>query len=82
MRFLKMSISKNPISYNDYIKGITSLNADEQLSLIKILSSAIQKTSRKKESIKNIMELEGLGAELWQGIDAQEYVQKERDSWD
>ena len=77
-----MDTNKNSISYNDYIKGITSLNTDEQLNLIKALSSAIQKKSRKKESDKNIMELEGLGAELWQGIDAQDYVKKERESWD
>ena len=30
----------------------------------------------------SIMELEGLGADLWKDIDAQEYVNKERESWD
>ena len=30
----------------------------------------------------SIMELEGLGADIWEGIDAQEYVRKERESWD
>ncbi|MGD9159754.1 MAG: hypothetical protein PVG39_15170 [Desulfobacteraceae bacterium] len=77
-----MDINKNTISYNDYIKGITSLSIDEQLKLIKALSSAIQTSSRKKETKKNIMELEGLGAQIWQGIDAQEYVRRERESWD
>ena len=27
------------------------------------------------------MELEGLGQDIWQGIDAQEYVDRERQSW-
>jgi hypothetical protein len=27
------------------------------------------------------MELEGLGKEAWQTIDAQEYINQERDSW-
>jgi hypothetical protein len=27
------------------------------------------------------MELRGLGAEIWDGIDAQEYVIRERASW-
>jgi hypothetical protein len=27
------------------------------------------------------MELRGLGKEIWQGIDAQEYVNQERASW-
>ena len=28
------------------------------------------------------MELEGLGADIWKGIDTQDYVHKERESWD
>jgi hypothetical protein len=28
------------------------------------------------------MELHGLGAEIWQGIDAQEYVDQLRSEWD
>jgi hypothetical protein len=30
---------------------------------------------------RSVMELEGLGKEVWRGIDAQEYVRRERDSW-
>ena len=29
----------------------------------------------------SLLELEGLGAEIWKGIDAQEYVNEERRSW-
>lgn len=29
----------------------------------------------------SILELESLGKELWQGMDAQQYVDQERDSW-
>jgi hypothetical protein len=29
----------------------------------------------------SLLELEGLGAEIWEGIDAQEYVNEERRSW-
>lgn len=29
----------------------------------------------------DIMELEGLGKEIWEGMDAREYVRRERDSW-
>jgi len=29
----------------------------------------------------SITELRGLGKEIWQGQDAQEYVNQERDSW-
>lgn len=30
----------------------------------------------------SILELRGLGKELWKGIDAAEYVRGERDSWE
>jgi hypothetical protein len=29
----------------------------------------------------SILELQGLGKAIWQGIDAQEYVERERSSW-
>ncbi len=30
----------------------------------------------------SILELQGLGKELWQGVDAVDHVQRERASWD
>jgi plasmid stability protein len=30
----------------------------------------------------SILELQGLGKELWQGVDALDHVQRERASWD
>jgi plasmid stability protein len=30
----------------------------------------------------SILELQGLGKELWQGLDAAEHVQRERAAWD
>jgi hypothetical protein len=33
------------------------------------------------EPLHEITELEGLGKEVWNSIDAQEYVNAERDSW-
>ncbi len=29
----------------------------------------------------SVLELKGLGKEIWEGIDAQEYVDQERSSW-
>jgi hypothetical protein len=31
---------------------------------------------------RSILELHGLGAEIWQGIDAQDYVNELRSEWD
>ncbi|HSK75652.1 MAG TPA: Arc family DNA-binding protein [Thermoanaerobaculia bacterium] len=35
-----------------------------------------------QEAPRSILELRGLGKELWEGIDAAEYIRRERDSWD
>jgi plasmid stability protein len=35
-----------------------------------------------EEKTLSIMGLEGLGKELWEGIDAAQYIREERDSWD
>lgn len=35
-----------------------------------------------EEKPLSIMGLEGLGKEIWEGIDVAEYIRQERDSWD
>jgi hypothetical protein len=72
---------REPISYMDYVKGIDRLNPEEQLSLVGIISSRLKKAITRKTRPSSILELEGLGAEEWKGINAQDYVRKERESW-
>jgi len=76
-----MNIEKLDLKYNDYVKGIKELNPEEQLNLIEIISAQLKKNISRKKTKHSIMELEGLGAKLWKGIDAQEYIRKERESW-
>ncbi|MBW1941101.1 MAG: hypothetical protein JRG68_04360 [Deltaproteobacteria bacterium] len=65
------------------MEGIKSLNINEQLDLIDALSRSIKaRVDQKRIKKHSIMELEGLGAEIWKGIDAREYISKERESWD
>lgn len=42
-----------------------------------ILTEALESPPR-----HSIMELQGLGKELWKGIDAAEYIRREREEWD
>ncbi len=73
---------QNRLSYQDYAKGIMFLTPDEQMKLMELILSALRPAFQKTQSLHSIMELEGLGAEIWKGIDAQEYVNRERESWD
>jgi len=77
-----METRKTSISYSDYIKGIGFLDTDEQLTLLEVISARVKKSIIKRRKKNTIMELEGLGADIWKGIDAQDYVHKERESWD
>ncbi|MBU1599503.1 hypothetical protein KKG61_05300 [bacterium] len=67
------------VNYREYIKGIKQLKVEDQLRLLEIMAGHLGKVVSKKKH--SIMELEGLGAEIWKGIDAQAYVNKERESW-
>jgi len=67
-------------SYESALQMAESLSHDDRLRLIEELKAATAKDGP-SEPQHSIMELRGLGAELWEGIDAQEYVNGERDSW-
>jgi hypothetical protein len=77
-----MATKKSDLRFDDYVRGIEHLRPDEQLSLIEIITARLKKTLKRKRSRHSVMELEGLGAHIWKGIDAQQYVNKERESWD
>ncbi len=76
-----MPDKKETLTYEDYVKGIQTLKPEEQLNLIELLSLRLKKTAAKKSKKHSILELEGLGAEIWEGIDVQNYIKKERESW-
>lgn len=72
---------KKHISYQEILDGIKSLQPEEQLKLLKAIAAALLESLRTKDINHSIMELKGLGKGLWKGIDAQEYVDQERESW-
>jgi plasmid stability protein len=45
--------------------------------VVHLLSEALERLNR-----LSILELEGLGKEIWEGIDAAKHVKRERASWD
>lgn len=67
-------------TYHEIRHQIEHLTTDEQLRLLEELAAIVHRHVEPKPK-RSILELEGLGKEIWQGIDAQEYVNQERDSW-
>jgi NCAIR mutase (PurE)-related protein len=53
----------------------------EQLELIARLSAPLAKKRARRAQRVTWMEMAGVDAQIWKGIDAQEYVKRERASW-
>jgi hypothetical protein len=67
-------------TYHEVRRQAESLTPDEQMQLIEHLIAIVRHRVTPKPK-RSILELRGLGKEIWNGIDAQEYVNQERGSW-
>ncbi len=61
-------------------KEISLLSNDEKIVLLSKLMSEVS-NSINKDQKNNFYNIKGVGKEIWEGMDAQEYVDKERSSW-
>ena len=68
------------ISYEGALAMAESLSHEEQLRLIHELTTHTGEGAP-TEPQHSIMELCGLGKEIWQGTDTTEYIRNERASW-
>jgi hypothetical protein len=70
-------MATNP--YDEILKRAQAeLTQGEQQKLAETLS---QYAGRKNGGAHQVTDLRGLGKEVWKGVDADEYVDGERDSW-
>jgi hypothetical protein len=58
-----------------------TLSMQERKELIKLLIDSLDVPDVAPRQQRRISELRGLGKEIWQGIDAQEYVNRLRNEW-
>ena len=64
-----------------YQQHVKPLPNREKLRLIAKVSSDLAETEAEQPK-RSLLELEGLGKEVWKGIDAQEYVDELRNEWE
>lgn len=70
-----------PVNYKSVLRSAESLSHAEQLRLLSELAEYLRAHAT-PEARTSILELQGLGKQIWRNIDAQEYVNRERASWD
>jgi hypothetical protein len=66
------------MTLHELIEEAQNLSFEERKELLKILIDSLELPTPKRR----VSELAGLGKEIWQGIDAQDYVNQMRDEWD
>jgi hypothetical protein len=68
-------------AYHEVLRRARRLTSTDQLRLLEELASNLRRqgTAQRRRSI---LDLQGLGKEIWRDIDAQEYINRERNSWD
>ncbi len=67
-------------TYEEARNYVMHLTPEDQLELLKFLANIILPKVEVRTQ-HSILELEGLGKELWQGIDVEHYIEEERNSW-
>jgi hypothetical protein len=67
-------------TYYDVLDRAQHLNPVDQLWLLEDLAALVRRQVATRAQ-RSILELQGLGKEIWRGIDAQDYVDQERTAW-
>lgn len=65
------------MTFQEIVKEIQHLSVDERKALINIISDSLD-----DPKLHSILEFEGIGQGLLNGVDAQDYVSALRDEWD
>lgn len=69
------------MSIAEILEEIRALSLEERKKLMKLMVDTLAEDPEPQHK-HSIMELAGLGAEIWEGVDAQEYVDQLRSEWD
>lgn len=75
-----MTVMKIEELYDRYVRPLPPA---ERIKLIAMTAQDLSQLDLPTETPKrSIMELHGLGKELWQGVDVQKHVEELRQEWD
>jgi hypothetical protein len=64
--------------YEDVLQAAEKLSPSERLRLASVLRRTVSSEAEPEKKIHTILELRGLGKEMWAGVDPDRYVDEER----
>ena len=53
----------------------------DQRELAVVLQTVMARIARPDGARRSLLELQGLGRDVWSGVDIDQYIEQERDSW-
>lgn len=65
-----------------YQRQVRPLPLQERLQLAQRIIAEVAEDTEDREQRRSLSELRGLGADIWESQDAQEYVNRLRQEWD
>ena len=68
------------LGYNSAKRSVQALGPADQLRLIAELAATLR-GEVERQPRRSLLELQGLGKEVWQGVEVDEYLRQERSSW-
>jgi hypothetical protein len=66
----------------EILQQAKTLSVQDRKELVKLLVDSLDVPEAIPRQQRRLSELRGLGKEIWEGIDAQEYVKQLRSEWD
>ncbi len=68
------------LTYDEVRRTAALLSPTDQLRLVAELTARL--SGRDTPKRRSLLDLRGLGKDVWVGVDPDEYIRKERSSWD
>jgi hypothetical protein len=68
------------LTYEELQDQVQLLSLEDEVRLAEYIMADLRQRIEGQQ-YHNIMELKGLGKELWQGMDVDKYIEEERSSW-
>ncbi|MCF8114259.1 MAG: hypothetical protein K9K21_10470 [Desulfotignum sp.] len=68
-------------NYNQVMSEIKTLDLPDQLRLLEDMATLIRKKASQAKP-RSILEIQGKGKKIWQGVNVKAYIDRERSSWD